>query len=93
MNKKFIKKNLFMIIFMTMALVAVIALVIMVFSVHKSMKEYDEKKKVFKKKPLHNWAAHGADAFQCLAMGYKEKTKPYKRPQSRGGRPNGWMGG
>lgn len=44
MNTKFIKKNLFMIIFMTMALVAVIALVIMVFSVHKSMKEYDEKK-------------------------------------------------
>lgn len=44
MNTKFIKKNLFMIIFMTMALVVVIALVIMVFSVHKSMKEYDEKK-------------------------------------------------
>jgi len=56
-------------------------------------KEYDEKKKVFKKKPLHNWAAHGADAFQGFAMGYKEQTKPYKAPQRAQGQSNGWMEG
>ena len=45
MNKKFIKKNIFMIIFMLMSLVAVIALLIMVYFEHNSMKEYDTKKK------------------------------------------------
>lgn len=45
MNKKFIKKNIFMIMFMTMALVAVVILLIMVFFEHKSMQEYDTKKK------------------------------------------------
>ncbi len=42
---KFVKKNLFMIIFMTMSLIGVIALLIMVFFEHKSMQEYDKKKK------------------------------------------------
>jgi len=56
-------------------------------------KEYDDKKKVFKKKPLHNWAAHGADAFQGFAMAYKEVTKPYKHPQRANAQQNGWMGG
>lgn len=45
MNKKFIKKNIFLIIFMLMSFVAVIALLIMVFFEHDSMKEYDTKKK------------------------------------------------
>jgi hypothetical protein len=44
MNKKFIKKNIFMIIFMSLAMVAVVALIIMVFFQHESMKEYDAKK-------------------------------------------------
>ena len=45
MSKKFIKKNIFMIIFMTMSLIGVAALLIMVFFEHQSMKEYDKKKK------------------------------------------------
>jgi len=45
MSKKFIKKNIFMIVFMIMSLVAVVALLIMVLSEHHSMKEYDKKKK------------------------------------------------
>jgi len=55
-------------------------------------KEYDDKRKVFKKRPLHNWAAHGADAFQGLAMGYKEDIKPPKRPQQVPAPVNGWLG-
>jgi len=44
MSKKFIKKNLFMIIFMAMAMLAVVALLVMVYFEHQSMKEYDTKK-------------------------------------------------
>ncbi len=58
MNKKFIKKNIFLLIFMSMAMIAVVALLIMVFFEHKSMKKYDSKKaellakinKIFKQK-------------------------------------------
>jgi phage terminase large subunit len=32
-------------------------------------REWDEKRKVFHDKPLHDWASHGADAFRYLAMG------------------------
>ena len=37
-------------------------------------KEFDEKKKVFKDKPLHDWASHGAKAFQYMAQGYTPGT-------------------
>ena len=50
MNNKFVKKNLFMIVFMAMAVVAVIALLVMVSMEHKSMKEYDSRKKSLLKK-------------------------------------------
>jgi hypothetical protein len=45
MNKKFIKKNIFMLIFMFMSFVGVVALLIMVLSEYQSMQEYDKKKK------------------------------------------------
>jgi hypothetical protein len=32
-------------------------------------REFDDKTKAFRMKPLHNWASHGADAFRYLAMG------------------------
>jgi hypothetical protein len=35
-------------------------------------KLYDEKYKVFKDKPQHDWASHGADAFRTLAIGLKK---------------------
>jgi hypothetical protein len=50
MNNKFVKKNLFMIIFMAVAMIAVIALLVMVSMEHKSMKEYDSRKKSLLKK-------------------------------------------
>lgn len=34
-------------------------------------KEWDEKNKVFKKKPKHDWSSHGADAFRRFAIGYR----------------------
>lgn len=34
-------------------------------------KVWDDKKKVFKDQPLHNWASDGADAFRTLAVGMK----------------------
>jgi phage terminase large subunit len=40
-------------------------------------KEFDEKNKVYKNRPCHDWSSHGADAFRTLAVGYKEATKPY----------------
>jgi phage terminase large subunit len=33
-------------------------------------KEYNEINKVFKLTPVHDWASHGADAFQTLAIGH-----------------------
>jgi phage terminase large subunit len=32
--------------------------------------QWDEKRKVFSSEPYHDWASHGADAFQCLAMAH-----------------------
>lgn len=32
-------------------------------------KEWDEEKKVFRERPLHNWASHYADAMRVLALG------------------------
>lgn len=35
-------------------------------------REYDEERKVFMPKPMHNWASHPADAFRMLAVAYQE---------------------
>lgn len=43
--------------------------------------EWDDEKKIFSDKPLHNWASHFADGFRTLAMAYKEVSlAPMKRP-------------
>lgn len=34
--------------------------------------DYDEKLRVFKDKPRHDWTSHRADAFRYLAMAYRE---------------------
>ncbi len=45
--------------------------------------EYDEKKRAFVERPLHNWASHAADSFTYLALAYREiapappPPKPY----------------
>jgi len=40
-------------------------------------KEFDDKLGTYKKQPVHNWASHAADAFQLMAMEYREpRTEP-----------------
>jgi phage terminase large subunit len=34
-------------------------------------REWDDKAKMFKPKPKHDWTSHGADAFRYLALGYR----------------------
>jgi hypothetical protein len=38
-------------------------------------RSYNEDKKVFSDKPLHNWASHGADACRMAAVAWKEEAK------------------
>jgi hypothetical protein len=53
--------------------------------------EWDDEKKIFSDKPLHNWASHYADGFRTLAMAYREvqaeTPKPYDRALTIGGQP------
>lgn len=39
-------------------------------------KEYNEKQKEYKLKPLHDWTSHGADAFRYFAVGHQQTEKP-----------------
>lgn len=47
-------------------------------------KEWDEKNKVFRTMPKHDWASHGADAFRTGAVGYR-KIKPPSQNSDPGG--------
>lgn len=38
--------------------------------------EFDEDKKVFKSKPLHNWASHSADACEIIAQVWRQPSDP-----------------
>lgn len=46
--------------------------------------EWDDEKKVFSDRPLHNWASHYADAFRTLAMAYREVELELPRQPDRG---------
>lgn len=50
-------------------------------------KEWDEKNKVFRKTPLHNWASHGADGFRTFATGFKKALKPQDPSEVGGVKP------
>ena len=39
-------------------------------------KEWDEERGIWRDKPRHDWASHGADAFRCLASRYKQFEMP-----------------
>ena len=46
---------------------------------------YNEDKKIFSDKPLHNWASHGADAARMAAIAWQEEAKlPHKDDAIRG---------
>jgi hypothetical protein len=42
--------------------------------------EWDEKARVFRKTPAHNWASHGADAWRTLANAWRFADKPVEKP-------------
>lgn len=44
-------------------------------------KKWDEERGVWRDKPRHDWASHGADAFRCLASRYKQFEAPPPKPQ------------
>lgn len=51
-------------------------------------KEYDETNKIFRTRPVHDWASHGADALRYGAMAVPlAESKGYKPPKLVGG----WM--
>ena len=45
-------------------------------------REYDEDKKVFRDKPRHDWASHGADAMRMLAIAWSEEVKPVEKEKT-----------
>lgn len=45
--------------------------------------EWDEKARVFKKTPLHNWASHGADAWRYLSIAWREPQRPDEKPKPK----------
>lgn len=47
-------------------------------------RDYDEKGRTFRSRPLHDWTSHGADAFRYLAVGYKPAA-PRRHPVKRRG--------
>ena len=55
-------------------------------------REWDDKGKVWKPKPLHDWASHGADALRTFAVGWYERhpgIKPLKQYSRLS--DGGWM--
>ena len=42
-------------------------------------KDWDEENQVWRKKPVHDWASHGADAFRTGAVGFQIETKEAER--------------
>ncbi|RTY44008.1 hypothetical protein EKS35_13800 [Enterobacter hormaechei subsp. steigerwaltii] len=45
-------------------------------------REWDEKAKAYKPRPLHDWTSHASDAFRYLAVG-TERFRPEKRNRNR----------
>lgn len=45
-------------------------------------RDYDEKGRTFRSRPLHDWTSHGADAFRYLAVGYRP-IAPRRGPRVR----------
>lgn len=49
-------------------------------------REWDDKRKTFRDRPLHDWSSHGADAFGEFAVNYRtkvESSRPMVRKVSR----------
>lgn len=49
-------------------------------------REWNEKAKAFRSRPMHSWASHPADALRYLVIGYRPASVQSK-PRQRGGSP------
>jgi len=43
-------------------------------------RDYDEKRKIFYERPLHDWSSHGSDSFRYLAIGIDEGSSSWDKP-------------
>jgi hypothetical protein len=43
-------------------------------------RDYDEKRKIFYERPLHDWSSHGSDSFRYLAIGLDEGHSTWSKP-------------
>lgn len=43
-------------------------------------RDYDEKRKIFYERPLHDWSSHGSDSFRYLALGLDEGNSTWSKP-------------
>ena len=43
-------------------------------------RDYDEKRKIFYERPLHDWSSHGSDRFRYLALGLDEGHSTWSKP-------------
>ena len=46
-------------------------------------REWDDDRKIFRDKPLHDWTSHPADGFRELAIAWREDYKPPPKPPIR----------
>lgn len=49
---------------------------------------YDEKRKIFFERPLHDWSSHASDAFRYLAIGLNEENSSWGKPLNI---PKNWI--
>jgi hypothetical protein len=42
-------------------------------------RDYDEKRKIFYERPLHDWSSHGSDSFRYLALGLDEGSSSWSK--------------
>jgi|TARA_Y100000296_G_scaffold75841_1_gene95922 hypothetical protein len=54
---------------------------ILVEALRQYRKDYDEKKKVYRDRPLHDWTSHAADAFRYLALGTRDYLNTRRQPR------------
>ena len=52
-------------------------------------REYDDKRRVFRSAPLHDWASHAADAWRYFALVSRGNSE--RRPMGRRERSGSWM--
>jgi phage terminase large subunit len=57
-------------------------------------RDYDEKLRIFKSNPLHDWTSHGADAFRSrAAIAEQDLPQPRNRYRGSSSQSTSWMAG